>query len=59
MSSRGTIGGGPPVDKICRNCASWSIGGKCSVWKQYKYALHSACGSFWTKEDAGTKSNKT
>jgi hypothetical protein len=60
MTAKGTIGGQPPVDKICRNCKDWSIGGNCGLWKQYKYALHVACGYFTPREIPGNgKQTKT
>jgi len=51
MSGNGTIGGKPPVDRICRNCEDWVFGGQCKLWKNYKYALTKACGYFTPRDD--------
>jgi hypothetical protein len=51
MSSKGTIGGGPPVDLVCRNCKDWRIQGRCELWKNYKYGLAKACGYFTQRKD--------
>ncbi len=55
MSSNRTIGGEQIKPKICRDCREWKTGGHCKFWKQYKYALHNACGYFMPREEPKQK----
>jgi hypothetical protein len=58
MKERGTMGGEPPVERICRNCQEWRMGGHCEYWDQYKYALTAACRSFSPRNERGEQTKQ-